>query len=61
MTSLRDDSKYQHQQPNSDWVSIKEVAPFKVVENKWMLWASWGFTLILPITIGVIAIFKLFN
>ena len=61
MTHLHDNSKQKHIQPETDWVLVKEVAPVKIVENKWMLWASWGFTLFLPIKIGLIAIFKLLN
>lgn len=61
MMHLHDNAKHKHIHPKTDWVSVKEVAPVKIVENKWMLWASWGFTLFLPITIGLITIFKLFN
>jgi hypothetical protein len=59
MTRLRENNPANNQ-PNQDWVKIKDIAPFKIEENKWMLWASWGFIFLLPILALVMVTVMLF-
>ena len=56
MTRLRETEN----QPYNDWVNLKEVAPFKIEENKWMLWASWGFIFLLPMVAIILLSIKIF-